>query len=169
MGLIKFFVGVLGIFAGIPGVIGGGSPNYSKSPPDYGQALKNSLLFYKAQKSGKLPDNDVPWRHDAFVNLKTKEGVDVSGGFFDAGDTVKFNLPQAVTITSLSTGLLYFENGYKTAGKKVYQDAIGIIKWGADYLSNCVVVNSLGRRLKTAEGTKIIAQVGSGSRAVEKT
>mgnify|MGYP001807346570 FL=1 len=109
-----------------------------------------------------MPDNDVPWRHDAFVNLKTKEGVDVSGGFFDAGDTVKFNLPQAVTITSLATGVLYFEDGYKKAGVNALEDAIGIIKWGADYLANCVVVNSLGRRLKGTNDTKIIAQVGSG-------
>lgn len=161
MGLTKFFVGALGIFGGIPGAIG--LTTFANAiSPDYASALKNSLLFYKAQRSGKLPDNDVPWRHDSFVNLTTKEGVDVSGGFFDAGDTVKFNLPQAVTITSLSTGVLYFEEGYKKAGEKAYEDAIGIIKWGADYLANCVVVNSLGRRLKSTDETKIIAQVGSG-------
>jgi hypothetical protein len=35
---------------------------------DYSEALKLSLMFYEAQRTGKLPDsNRIPWRGDSFL------------------------------------------------------------------------------------------------------
>ena len=60
----------------------------------YSKALELSLIFYEAQRSGKLPDNNrVPWRADS--GLKD----DVLGGYYDAGDHVKFGFPMAAMTT----------------------------------------------------------------------
>lgn len=116
---------------------------------DYGKALHLSLLFYKAQRSGKLPDAEVPWRRSAFVNDKTADGLDMTGGFFDAGDFVHFMLPQAATITTLANGLVDFGSGYDMSGQK--QRGLEVLRWGADFLSKCVI-----------SPTRVVAQVGLG-------
>jgi hypothetical protein len=48
---------------------------------DYTLALKKSVLFYEAQRSGKLVNNRIPWRGDSF--LDDAQGIDLSGGYFD--------------------------------------------------------------------------------------
>jgi hypothetical protein len=70
---------------------------------DYSKALEMSLLFYEAQRSGKLPpSNRIPWRGDSLVDVTAEDGRDVSGGYYDAGDNVKFNLPMAWTLGVLA-------------------------------------------------------------------
>jgi len=97
--------------------------------------LKNSLFFYKAQRSGVLPDKDVEWRGDSFINDGEKEGIDLSGGYFDAGDYMKFNFPQAAMLTVLAWGMAEFADGYKYG--KSYNEGLATIKWGTDYLLKC--------------------------------
>ena len=48
---------------------------------DYKLALKQSILFCEAQRSGKLVKNRIPWRGDSF--LDDAQGIDLSGGYFD--------------------------------------------------------------------------------------
>ena len=49
---------------------------------DYNLALSKSILFYEAQRSGKLINNRIPWRGDSF--LTDSDGtVDLTGGYFD--------------------------------------------------------------------------------------
>ena len=63
---------------------------------NYGEALQKSIYFYEAQQSGNLPAwNRVPWRADSTVNDGADVGLDLSGGWYDAGDHVKFGLPMA--------------------------------------------------------------------------
>nr|XP_006822155.1 PREDICTED: uncharacterized protein LOC102805135 [Saccoglossus kowalevskii] len=51
---------------------------------DYDEVLRKSLLFYEAQRSGVLPDNNrIPWRGDSAVNDSTPDGKDLSGGYYD--------------------------------------------------------------------------------------
>ena len=65
-----------------------------KFAPDFGELISYSLLFYEAQRSGKLGrDNRIPWRGDSALNAKGANGEDLSGGYFDAGDFMKFNFP----------------------------------------------------------------------------
>ena len=53
----------------------------------YEKVLLNSLKFYEAQMSGKLPDwNRISWRKDSCVDDGADVGLDLSGGFFDAGE-----------------------------------------------------------------------------------
>ena len=78
---------------------------------DYSKALEMSLLFYEAQRSGKLPSsNRIPWRGDSLVDIKGATDLrDVSGGYYDAGDNVKFNLPMAWTLGALAWSVHEFK------------------------------------------------------------
>ena len=52
--------------------------------------LGNSLWFYDAQRSGKLDQgtygNRVSWRNDSALNDGSDWGIDLTGGWYDAGD-----------------------------------------------------------------------------------
>ena len=85
---------------------------------NYDQALYLSILFYEAQRSGKLPSNNrIPWREDSALNDKGLNGEDLTGGFYDDGGFIKFGLPQAWTITVLTFGLLEYWEAYESAGE----------------------------------------------------
>ena len=57
--------------------------------------------------------------------------VDLVGGYYDAGDNVKFGLPMAFTITMLSWGVVEYGREIAEAGE--YEHALEAIKWGTDY------------------------------------
>lgn len=76
----------------------------------YKDVLSLSLMFYEAQRSGKLgPTNRIPWRGDSGLNDRTADGRDVTGGWYDAGDNVKFNLPMAWTASALAWSVFEFK------------------------------------------------------------
>lgn len=50
---------------------------------NYSEVIEKSLLFYEAQRSGKLPANNrIPWRGDSMLDDKDGD-VDLTGGYFD--------------------------------------------------------------------------------------
>ncbi|XP_042224636.1 endoglucanase A-like [Homarus americanus] len=100
---------------------------------DYAQALCESFLFYEAQRSGHLPEDQrvSPWRWDSALDDGSDVGHDLSGGYFDAGDHVKFGFPMAYTATVLAWGLIDFAEGYEAAGQTDYGRAA--VKWATDY------------------------------------
>lgn len=57
--------------------------------------------------------------------------VDLVGGYYDAGDNVKFGLPMAFTITMLSWGVIEYRQQIVDAGELGH--ALEAIKWGTDY------------------------------------
>ena len=60
---------------------------------DYGEVLRLSNLFYEAQRSGDLPDdNRIPWRGDSSTDDKGNNGEDLSGGYHD-GDNKRVHKP----------------------------------------------------------------------------
>ncbi|XP_073055584.1 endoglucanase 6-like [Primulina eburnea] len=100
---------------------------------DYGQALTKSILFFEAQRSGYLPESQrVQWRGNSGLNDGKLNGVDLVGGYYDAGDNVKFGLPMAFTITMMSWSVI--EYGGQMGGSGELGHAIDAIKWGTDYL-----------------------------------
>ncbi|KAJ7980147.1 Endoglucanase [Quillaja saponaria] len=102
------------------------------SDHDYGTALTKSLLYYEAQRSGKLPSNQrVKWRGDSALNDGSGYGIDLVGGYYDAGDNVKFGFPMAFTVTMLSWSVV--ESYDQLKNKKELSNALAAIKWGTDY------------------------------------
>lgn len=100
---------------------------------NYGEALGKSFLFYEAQRSGFLPRNQrVQWRGNSGLNDGKASGVDLVGGYYDAGDNVKFGLPMAFTVTMMSWSVI--EYGGQMASSGELGHAMDAIKWGTDYL-----------------------------------
>ncbi|CAK7337882.1 unnamed protein product [Dovyalis caffra] len=103
------------------------------SSVDYGTALTKSLLYYEAQRSGKLPfDQRVQWRGDSGLKDGSDARIDLVGGYYDAGDNMKFGFPMAFTITTLSWSTIEFSS--QLEAKKELSNALLAIKWGTDYL-----------------------------------
>ncbi len=51
---------------------------------DYNDLIRMSLLFYEAQRSGKLPPNQrVTWRKDSALTDRGNRGEDLTGGYYD--------------------------------------------------------------------------------------
>ena len=106
---------------------------------NYGEALQKSFLFYEAQRAGDLPaDNRIDWRGDSTLQDGADVGLDLRGGYFDAGDTVKFGLPMAAAMTQLAWGADEYRNGYERSGQ--LDEAMDAIKWGTDFILNAHVV-----------------------------
>ncbi|XP_058100374.1 endoglucanase 6-like [Magnolia sinica] len=100
---------------------------------DYGQALSKSILFFEAQRSGFLPRNQrVTWRADSGLYDGKASGVNLIGGYYDAGDNVKFGLPMAFTVTMMSWSIV--EYGKQMAASGELGHAMDAVKWGTDYL-----------------------------------
>ncbi|HOV26603.1 MAG TPA: glycoside hydrolase family 9 protein [Pseudobacteroides sp.] len=103
---------------------------------NYGEALQKSLIFYEFQRSGKLPeDKRDNWRGDSTLTDGADVGVDLTGGWFDAGDHVKFNLPMAYTLAMLAWSVYEDKDAYVKSGQ--YKYAMDNIKWAADYFIKC--------------------------------
>jgi hypothetical protein len=87
----------------------------------YGEALQKSLFLYEAQVSGHKPAwNRVSWRGDSATRDGSDVGLDLTGGWFDAGDHVKFGLPMAFTTTMLAWGAVENRAAYADSGQLVH-------------------------------------------------
>ena len=108
---------------------------YSKSQ-DYARHIELSLLFYECQRSGPLPKNNrIFWRHDSMIDAGKDVNLDLTGGYYDAGDNVKFNFPGASALTLIAWSGIDFAQGYKKAGQ--WENFLDAVKWGADYFIKC--------------------------------
>ncbi|KAJ0979156.1 hypothetical protein J5N97_014630 [Dioscorea zingiberensis] len=129
-----------------------------KPPPDnYTLALHKALMFFNAQRSGPLPKhNNVSWRG----NSGMKDGLSDSavrrnlvGGFYDAGDAIKFNFPSSFAMTMLSWSVIEYNAKYQAAGELAHVKEL--IKWGSDY-----ILKTFNSSADTID--RIAAQVGQG-------
>ncbi|TQL02192.1 glycoside hydrolase family 9 protein [Cellulomonas sp. SLBN-39] len=99
---------------------------------NYAEALQKSMFFYQAQRSGDLPDDfAVSWRGDSGMADGADVGHDLTGGWYDAGDHVKFGLPMAYTATMLAWGALESPAGYQQAGQM--DELKDNLRWATDY------------------------------------
>ena len=103
---------------------------------NYGEALQKSILFYEAQQSGKLPNwNRINWRGDSALDDGSDVGIDLSGGWYDAGDHVKFNFPMAYSTTVLAWGAIEFKDAYENSGQMIHLK--NNLRFVCDYLMKC--------------------------------
>ena len=70
------------------------SEELKRTKYDLNEVLHKSILFYEAQRSGALPSsNRIGWRGDSALHDGCDVNTDLTGGWYDAGDHVKFGLP----------------------------------------------------------------------------
>ncbi|MFD4669140.1 glycoside hydrolase family 9 protein [Lentzea sp. NPDC058450] len=100
---------------------------------NYGEALQKSVWFYDAQRSGVLPANNrVGWRGDSAVRDGSDVGLDLSGGFYDAGDHVKFGLPFAFSVSMLAWGAVENRAAYVSSGQ--FPHLLANLRHGTDWI-----------------------------------
>ncbi|KAL6901021.1 hypothetical protein ACP4OV_005697 [Aristida adscensionis] len=103
------------------------------SSPNYGGALAKAIRFFEGQRSGRLPANQrVRWRGDSALTDGQDENVNLTGGYYDAGDNIKFGFPMAFSVTLLSWSAVEYGDEVAAAGQLGYLRSA--IHWGADFL-----------------------------------
>ncbi len=113
---------------------------------NYAKLLQESLYFYDANMCGSDVDENslFSWRSDchtddarAVYNGKT---IDVSGGYHDAGDHVKFGLPAAFAASMLGVSYLEYKSAYDDLGQTAHYKRI--MDRFADYFERCTVMEN---------------------------
>lgn len=111
-------------------------PVQAQTNYNYGEALQKAVMFYEFQRSGDLPDTiRNNWRGDSGLTDGADVGLDLTGGWYDAGDHVKFNLPMAYTAAMLAWSVYESEDALRQSGQLDY--LLEEIKWATDYLIKC--------------------------------
>ncbi len=125
----------------------------AKGKFNYGEALQKAILFYELQRSGDIDEATARtnWRGDSGMNDGSDVGLDLTGGLYDAGDNVKFNLPMAYTSSMLAWSVYEDREAYEQSGQLEY--ILDTIRWVNDYLIKC-----------HPEADVYYYQVGDGSR-----
>ncbi|KAK4559062.1 hypothetical protein RGQ29_008346 [Quercus rubra] len=117
---------------------------------NYRDALTKSILFFEGQRSGSLPSNQrITWRRNSGLSDGAAMHVDLVGGYYDAGDNVKFGFPMAFTTTMLSWSVIEFGGLMKSE----LPNAKEAIRWATDYLLKA-----------TAHPDTIYVQVGDANK-----
>ena len=76
---------------------------------DLNEVLHKSLLFFESQRSGKLTSKDkktIPWRGDSNLRDGCDVNQDLSGGWYFAGDHIKYTYQMAFSVTLMAYGMI---------------------------------------------------------------
>jgi hypothetical protein len=113
-------------------VVAGSTPAAAQQQFNYAEALQKSIWFYEAQVSGPKPAwNRVSWRGDSALADGQDAGLDLTGGWYDAGDHVKFGFPQAAAVTMLAWGAVEYRSAYQSSGQLTH--LLNNLRWVNDY------------------------------------
>jgi endoglucanase len=127
--LAACLVGTLPLGAALFQVFGATDYNYT-------DAFAKSILFYEASWCG--PDagnNRIKWRGACHTTDGEDVGVDLTGGFHDCGDHVKFGLPQTYAASTLAWAYYEFKDTFVAKGQDGYM--LKILKHFTDYFMKC--------------------------------
>jgi endoglucanase len=102
---------------------------------NYGAALERAIWFFDANKCGAnvAVDNVFSWRSACHTSdgSAASPARDLSGGFHDAGDHVKFGLPQGFAAGVLGWSLYEYRAEFDEAG--VTAKTLSTLKYFTDY------------------------------------
>ncbi len=108
---------------------------------NYAEALQKTMYFYEIQRSGNVTSANtrVAWRGPSHLNDGSADGVDLSGGWYDAGDYVKWNASMAFAGSALAWSAVDYPTGYLrgTGAQQQMSYLKGNLKWVADYFLKC--------------------------------
>lgn len=145
----------------------GASTVSAAADPNYAEALELSLYFYDANQCGcEVDDNCLTWRGNchtydasASLNSATKlsssaksviqaqnggaSTVDVSGGYHDAGDHVKFSITMAFNAASLNWAYYDHPEAFKDTGTEGH--LFYILRETADYFMKTTYLDENGK------------------------
>ncbi|XP_034183519.2 endoglucanase E-4 isoform X2 [Osmia lignaria lignaria] len=134
MELNMFFVYIASLMIASIVLIGtiNANPTYYVKPIEdennYAEVLELSLLFYEAQRSGKLPrDNRIPWRGDSALNDRGPNGEDLTGGYYDGSDLA------GETAAALAASSIVFRNQDLEYSAKCLKHAKELYKFANRY------------------------------------
>ncbi|XP_054776934.1 endoglucanase 24-like isoform X2 [Prosopis cineraria] len=117
---------------------------------DYQDALSKAILFFEGQRSGVLPqDQRMSWRGNSGLSDGWTYNFDLTGGYYDAGDNIKFGFPMAFTTTMLAWSVIEFGDNMPPSELR---NALAAIRWATDYLLKTV-----------SQPNRIFVQVGDPS------
>ncbi len=122
---------------------------------DYAQALHKSLLFYEAQRAGPQQSSRVPWRKPAALSDGSDVGLDLTGGWFDAGDHVKFGLPMSYSAAMLAWSVYESRETYLQTDELSH--ALNSLRFVSDYLVSAYIEGDP----TTAADDRFVYQVGN--------
>uniref|UniRef100_A0A803Q9N6 cellulase n=1 Tax=Cannabis sativa TaxID=3483 RepID=A0A803Q9N6_CANSA len=103
---------------------------------DYQDALSKAVLFFEGQRSGVLPQYQrMKWRDNSGLSDGWTYNVDLTGGYYDAGDNIKFGFPMSFTTTMLAWSVIEFGDSMPPAELR---NSMVAIRWASDYLLKTV-------------------------------
>ncbi len=121
---------------------------------DWAEIQKKTIRFYRYQRAGLkgehchnpfYEDINSGWPHEN----DSHNGRDLSGGWYDAGDFVKYGLPFSSTVYILLKGYDVFPNSYddndswdKFNVSDGIPDILNEVKFATDYIIKAVINNS---------------------------
>jgi hypothetical protein len=144
-----------------------------------GEAFQKALWFLNVNKAGPgVVNTYVQWRGDAhvmdqhikldptsatgvdmsqafiaksktFLDPNGTGEVDLSGGFHDAGDFIKFGLTTGFTGSTLAWSMYEFPNAYRAAGLE--DEAINLLRWADDYFIRSTFLDGSGNLVAFAQ------------------
>lgn len=178
----KIVAGLTSLLIASTSLINVGSVIALEPNDNYARLLQYSMYFYDANMCGTDVDENTQytWRgdchtYDAKLPLDTtntnltddfiskyknvldpdSDGtVDVSGGFHDAGDHVKFGLPEAYSGSTIGWGYYEFKDAYQKTGQAEHVETL--LRYFNDYFMRCTFLD---------ENDNVVAfcyQVGDG-------
>ncbi len=103
---------------------------------NYADAFSKAIMFYEASWCG--PDagsNRLPWRAACHTSDGADVGLDLTGGFHDCGDHVKFGLTQVYSAATLGWAYYEYKDVFTAKGQDGY--LLRILKHFTDYFLKC--------------------------------
>lgn len=132
---------------------------------NYAKLLQESLYFYDANMCGDQVNEHggLSWRGDCHLEDKTVnyngKTVDVSGGFHDAGDHVKFGITEGYSASVLALSYREFGSAYDELGQTAHYKTI--MDHFCDYFVNCAIYSD--NTSKTGTLQAFCYNVGDGA------
>ncbi|MCL1788873.1 MAG: glycoside hydrolase family 9 protein, partial [Oscillospiraceae bacterium] len=120
----------------------------SNTGVNYARLLQYLLYFYDANMCGSDVDtaSGITWRgacHTSDMTMSTPYGtMDLSGGFHDAGDHIKFGVTASYATMTMALGYREFKEAFVATGQDEHMEII--LKRFAEYLRKCTVLKSDG-------------------------